>query len=79
MYEQEIPSIEVLARVIYEAKKKDAWGNWKSQYRKEWPKTAKELRTRLHIGDGIVDLEFAFAQARAVHRLLSENLKVSGD
>lgn len=60
---------ELLAQTIYEAKKKDAWGNWKSQYREAWPKTKKELRTRLHVGD--CDLEFAFAQADAVLELLN--------
>lgn len=61
---------EELAKVIYEAKKKDAWGNMVSQYRKEWPKDSKELRTRLHVGD--CDLEFAFAQAKAVVKYLNQ-------
>ncbi len=65
-----IPSIETLARIIYEAKKVCAWGKIESQYRKAWPKTAKELRTRLHVGE--TNLEFAFAQAEAVHKLLEE-------
>ncbi len=62
---------EQLAKVIYEAKKEDAWGTWKSQYRLEWPKTKKELRTRLHVGD--CDLEFAFAQADAVLSYFNDN------
>jgi len=55
--------IEKIAEAIYEAKKENAWGNWKSQYRGKWPKDKKEMRTRLHHGD--VCLEFAFVQAKA--------------
>lgn len=66
-----LPTIEELARTIYEARKEDAWGKWKSQYRLEWPKTAKELRTRLnHLHEPC--LEFAFAQAKAVRSLLEK-------
>jgi len=49
----------------------DAWGNWKSQYRESWPKTKKELRTRLHVGDS--DLEYAFAQADAIISYFNDN------
>jgi len=55
---------EEIAKIIYEAKKKNAWGNWQSQYREDWPANDKELRKRRHHGDCC--LEFAFAQARAV-------------
>lgn len=59
-----------LAEVIYEAKKKDAWGNWKSEHRLAWPSDKKELRTRRHHGEPALD--FAFAQARAVIKYLKD-------
>lgn len=52
------------AKVIYEAKKQDSWGNWESEYRKEWPVDNKALRTTLHqeIDPGV---EYALVQAEA--------------
>lgn len=58
-----------IAKTIYEAKKNNAWGNMVSEYRGEWPKTPKEMRTRMH-GDDDCGLAFAFAQADAVIKLL---------
>ena len=54
-----------LARVIYEAKKQDAWGSWQSEYRKAWPKTPKLLRKCIH-EESDLGVLFAIAQAKAV-------------
>ena len=66
-----LPDETELARVIYEAKKKNAWGKWQSQYRLAWPQDARELRVR-RIVDEDVDINFAFAQARAVIKYLKD-------
>jgi hypothetical protein len=61
-----------LAKVIYEAKKQDAWGWWRSEYRKAWPAIEKDLRRALQNHEDI-GVTFAFAQADAVIAYLSPN------
>ena len=63
------PTLEELARTIYEAKKQDAWGNWQSEYRKAWPATRKDLARARQLNED-VGIEFAFAQAKAVMKLM---------
>ena len=58
------PILTGTAQTIYEAKKQNAWGNWESEYRKEWPADDKALRTALH-KETDPGIEFAFVQAKA--------------
>ena len=64
-----LPSETQLAQVLFETRKADCWGALQSKHRSQWPPTPKELRTRMHLGD--VELDIAFAQARAVLKLLN--------
>ena len=66
---QSDPTLVSVAKAIYEAKKQDAWGNWKSEYRKSWPSDAKALRKALH-EESDPGIEFAFVQARAAIEVL---------